>query len=88
MKFKIVAIVLCVFIVYIIGARIFNFAAFTLGEPSGTTIAPNFWDQIGKTVGDWLWSYRVIDVLAQAVLLFAAVIGASALFRSMRKEES
>jgi hypothetical protein len=87
MKYKIAAIFLCVFIVFMISVRIVDFSAFTLGEPAGSTIAPNLWDQIGKAVGDWLWSYRVIDVLAQAVLLFAAVIGASALFRSMRKEE-
>ena len=87
MKYKITAIFLCVLMVVIISIRVVDFAAFTLGEPAGSTIAPNLWDQIGKTVGDWLWSYRVIDVLAQAVLLFAAVIGASALFRSMRKEE-
>ncbi len=88
MKYKIAAALLSLIIIILIGVQLVDFTAFTIGTPSGPLFAPDTWEQIGQTVGSWLWSYRVFDVLVQVMLLLAAVIGASAMFRSMDKEAS
>ncbi|MHA1781364.1 MAG: hypothetical protein ACTSYL_10950 [Candidatus Thorarchaeota archaeon] len=88
MKYKIVAGLLSLIIIALIGIKLVDFTAFTIGAPAGPLIAPNLWEQIGNAVGSTLWSFRVIDVLIQATLLVAAVIGASAMFRSMKKEDA
>ncbi|MCF2136566.1 MAG: hypothetical protein K9W43_04920 [Candidatus Thorarchaeota archaeon] len=88
MKYKIVAGLLSLIMITLIGIKLVDFTAFTIGAPTGTLYAPTLWEQIGNAVGSTLWSFRVIDVLIQAILLVAAVIGASAMFRSLKKEEA
>ncbi|NHI82906.1 MAG: hypothetical protein EAX81_01195 [Candidatus Thorarchaeota archaeon] len=87
MKYKIAAAFLSVILLLIVGVSLLDLTAFELAAPGGTTFAINDWEGIGRMVGDWLWSYRSIDLLVQVTLLFAAVIGASAMFRTMRRNE-
>ncbi|MGQ4870913.1 MAG: hypothetical protein ACP6IT_03645 [Candidatus Thorarchaeota archaeon] len=88
MKYKIAAAILALIVLVLIVGQLTDFTAFAVGAPSGPLLSPELWEQIGQAVGTTLWSYRVIDVLVQVTLLLAAVVGASAMFRSMRKEES
>jgi len=88
MKHKIAAIILSVIMVLLIGVQLVDFAAFALSAPTEPLLNHADWDIIGQRVGELMWSYRVVDVLIQVTLLLAAVIGASAMFRSMRKEEN
>ncbi len=87
MKYKIAGALLSLIIIALIGVQLVDFTAFTIGFPAGPLLPSSWWEQIGQAVGSTLWSYRVIDVLIQATLLVAAVVGASAMFRSMRREE-
>lgn len=87
MKYKIAAAILSLVILWLVGATLLDITAFELAAPTGTTFAIIDWEGVGSAVGDWLWSYRSIDLLVQVTLLFAAVIGASAMFRAMRREE-
>lgn len=50
-------------------------------SPTGTAfiIVPS--DGILQAISDALWNQRVVDTLAQVVLLFVAAAGAAALFR-------
>jgi multisubunit Na+/H+ antiporter MnhB subunit len=88
MKHKIAAIILSIIMVLLIGVQLVDFTAFALSTPTESLLNPADWDIIGQRVGELMWSYRVVDVLVQVTLLLAAVIGASAMFRSMRKEEN
>jgi multisubunit Na+/H+ antiporter MnhB subunit len=81
MKYKIAAIILSIILVLLIGVNLIDFTAFTLGDPASSPLP------LHEAIADWLWSYRVVDVLVQVTLLFAAVLGASAMFRAMKKEE-
>lgn len=87
MKQRIAAIILSFLILVIIGAQLLDLTAFTLGSPSSTFPITD-WNQISEVLANWIWSYRVIDVMIQATLLLASVLGFSALFRTMKKEES
>ncbi len=84
MRYRAAAFLLSLVIVVLVGSRLVDFSIFSLGAPAGPLLSPDAWDQIGTTIGEWLWSFRVVDVLVQATLLLAAVVGASAMFRSMR----
>ena len=88
MKHKIAAIILSIIMVLLIGVQLVDFTAFALSTPTEPLLNPADWDIIGQRVGELMWSYRVVDVLIQVTLLLAAVIGASAMFRSMRTEEN
>lgn len=88
MKHKIAAIILSIILVLLIGVQLVDFTAFALSAPIEPLLNPGDWDIIGQRVGELMWSYRVVDVLIQVTLLLAAVIGASAMFRSMRREEN
>ena len=87
MRYKIAAVLLSLILLILVGINLLELTAFELAAPSGTTFDIVDWEGIGSTVGDWLWSYRSIDLLVQVTLLFAAVIGASAMFRIMRRDE-
>ncbi|TXT54902.1 MAG: hypothetical protein BAJATHORv1_50155 [Candidatus Thorarchaeota archaeon] len=90
MKHKIVAAVLSLVIIILVGYQLIDFSAFVLGTPAGGT-QPADLANAGQVLGvirDWISSYRAIDVLIQATLLLAAVMGVSALVRSMYMEES
>ncbi|MGY5862898.1 MAG: hypothetical protein RTU09_11055 [Candidatus Thorarchaeota archaeon] len=86
MKHKIAAIMLSVIMILLIGMQLMDFTAFPLSAPTELLLNPADWDIIGQRVGELMWSYRVVDVLIQVTLLLAGVIGASAMFRSMKKE--
>ncbi len=86
MRYRIAAILLGLLILLIIGVRLIDLAPFALGTPSVTYPIAD-WNQISEALADWIWSYRVIDVMVQATLLLASVLGFSALFRTLKKEE-
>ena len=80
MRYKIAAILLSSIAFLLIVGQLVDFTAFGFGLPSS---AP---DPV-TAMADWLWSYRTIDVLIQGTLLLAAVLGASAMFRSTTQED-
>ncbi len=86
MKHRIAAILLSLLMLVIIGAQLIDLTPFALGTPSSTFPIAD-WTQVSEALADWIWSYRVVDVMIQATLLLASVLGFSALFRTMRKEE-
>ncbi len=87
MKYKIFAFILAVVMIVIIGSQLIDFTAFIHGTPAGTLYDAGAWEEIGAAIADILWSYRAIDVLIQATLLLAAVMGASAMVRAYRRED-
>ena len=87
MKYKVFALILVVVMIVIIGSQLIDFTAFVHGTPAGTLYDAGAWEEIGDAIADILWSYRAIDVLIQATLLLAAVMGASAMVRAYRKGE-
>ncbi len=80
MRYKAAALFLSIIAMAMIAAHLLDFSVFPLGAPASSP------DPIAS-VADWLWSYRTIDVLIQGVLLLAAVMGASAMFRMRHTEE-
>lgn len=80
MKYKITAIIFSIIALLLIAVQLVDFSVFPLGPPASSP------DPIAA-VADWLWSYRTVDVLVQGVLLLAAVMGASAMFRMRHSGE-
>jgi hypothetical protein len=80
MKYKIAAIFLSAVALLLVMFQLLELPVFPFGTPSSSP------DPVAS-VADWLWSYRTIDVLIQGVLLLAAVMGASAMFRVRGAEE-
>ncbi|TFF84626.1 hypothetical protein EU524_00755 [Candidatus Thorarchaeota archaeon] len=80
MKYRIAAIFLSLTMLALVIIQLVDLPLFPFGTPSSSP------DPIAA-VADWLWSYRTVDVLIQGVLLLAAVMGASAMFRTRRPKE-
>ena len=80
MRYKIAAILLSGVAFVLIVGQLVDFTAFAFGVPSSDP------DPV-TAMADWLWSFRTIDVLIQGVLLLAAVMGASAMFRGTNSLE-
>jgi hypothetical protein len=80
MRYRIAALLLSGIAFVLIIGQLVDFTAFSLGLPSS---AP---DPV-TAMADWLWSYRTVDVLIQGILLLAAVMGASAMFRGTVEHE-
>ncbi len=87
MKYKIVSAILCILILILILPVILNFPLFQLGSPVTTIPVENF-GQIGHLLGEYLWTYRAPDVIAQAFIIFAASWGISALFRGSEEDST
>ena len=80
MRYKIAALVLGGLIFSLIIGQIVDLTPFLLGAPSQLPA------DVNQAVADWLGSFRAIDLLIQVTLLLAAVMAASAMFRSSRTE--
>jgi len=44
-------------------------------------------DRIGPETANFMWNYRALDLIAQALVLFGASVGCLALFREENGEE-
>ena len=88
MRYRAAAIIFLLILLYLIGLVLVDLAPFALGSPIGSTYDPNAWLEIEQAIRGILPFYRVPDLLIQATLILAAVIGASAMFRLSKKEES
>lgn len=44
-------------------------------------------DRIGPETANFMWNYRTLDLIAQALVLFGAAVGCLALFREESNEE-
>ena len=53
--------------------------------PGGTPLVVVPVDNIFQSISDALWGPRLVDTLAQVILLFVAAAGAAALFRLEKK---
>jgi multisubunit Na+/H+ antiporter MnhB subunit len=58
----------------------YEFPVFKYAEPP-TELVENETEIIGQKVSRFLWDYRVIDLIAQAFVLFAAAACCTALLR-------
>ncbi len=83
---KVAAALLSLVILLLVGVYLVDYTPFALGQPPGTTTAADAWRTTAELLAEWLWSYRVIDVLIQVTLLLTAVLGASAMFRVMHRD--
>jgi hypothetical protein len=81
MRYRLAALFLSAVILLLVAVQLLDMPVFPFGTPSSSP------DPVAA-VADWLWSYRTIDVLIQGVLLLAAVMGASAMFRMRGAKES
>lgn len=88
MRHKIVGLLLSVILFVIIAVQLVDFTPFTAGAPLGPLIDSGSWDAIRASLAEYLWSYRVFDVLIQAVLLLAAVMAASVMAREEARREN
>ncbi|MBN2227993.1 MAG: hypothetical protein JW779_00245 [Candidatus Thorarchaeota archaeon] len=80
MRYKIAALTLGVLILVLIIGQLIDYSTFSLALPLLDYIDAN------DAVAQWLGTYRAIDILAQVTLLLAAVMGASAMFRTAQRE--
>ena len=80
MRYKFAALLLGSLIFLLIIGQLMDLTPFPLGSPLLLPVDTN------QAVADWLGSYRAIDLLIQVTLLLAAVMAASAMFRSARTE--
>jgi len=80
MRYRIAALLMGAIIFLLVLGQLIDFSVFTLGSPLELPADTN------SAVADWLGSYRAIDLLVQVTLLLAAVMAASAMFRSSNSE--
>ena len=80
MRYRITALVLGILIFLLVIGQLVDLTPFLFGLPSQLPVDTN------QAVADWLGSFRAIDLLIQVTLLLAAVMAASAMFRSSRME--
>lgn len=71
-----------VFCYLIIG---FEFPAFDYASPSTELVEVS--KSIGQEVGSFLWTYRLIDLIAQAFVLFAATACCVAMLKPQEERE-
>lgn len=76
MRYRLAALLLGSLIFILIVVQLVDLSTFTLGSP------PELPTDTNSAVANWLGSYRAIDLLIQVTLLLAAVMAASAMFRS------
>jgi len=66
----------------------YDFPAFKYTDPDQPTkLVENKTEIIGQEVSQFLWNYRVIDLIAQAFVLFAAAACCVALLRIEEREK-
>jgi len=63
----------------------FEFPAFDYASPSTELVEVA--KSIGQKVGRFLWTYRLIDLIAQAFVLFAAAACCVAMLRPQEEKE-
>ena len=61
-----------------------DFPAFTLAGDNWVRV--NISDETGPQVARFMWSYRSLDLIAQALVLFGAAVGCLAILRREEKK--
>ena len=86
---KIEAAGLAVSLMAIIAAFIFisqtSFPSFTYAKGNWIKIRNS--ENIGSRTANFIWNYRYLDLLAQAIILFGAAAGCLAILREEREEK-
>ncbi|MFX0096225.1 MAG: hypothetical protein ACFE7E_00525 [Candidatus Hodarchaeota archaeon] len=85
-KFRLAGGILAIIFLYILIAELSTFVPFQYA-PGGTPLVSVPVDDISYEVSQALWNQRVIDILIQVMLLFAAAAGAAAMFRLAKRPE-
>ena len=62
-----------------------NFPAFTYATGNWIKIGTS--DNVGLGTANFIWNYRFLDLVAQAVVLFGAAVGCLAILREEKEEE-
>ena len=62
-----------------------NFPAFTYATEDWKKIGTS--DNVGLGTANFIWNYRFLDLVAQAVVLFGAAVGCLAILREEKEEE-
>ena len=62
-----------------------NFPAFTYATEDWIKIGTS--ENVGLGTANFIWNYRFLDLVAQAVVLFGAAVGCLAILREEKEEE-
>ena len=62
-----------------------NFPAFTYATEDWKKIETS--EDVGLGTANFIWNYRFLDLVAQAVVLFGAAVGCLAILREEKEEE-
>ncbi len=80
---------LAVSLMAIIAAFIFisqaSFPAFTYAKNDWIKVGTS--ENVGSEIANFMWNYRSLDLLAQAIILFGAAAGCLAILREEREEK-
>ncbi|MFX1486323.1 MAG: hypothetical protein ACFFBS_04425 [Promethearchaeota archaeon] len=85
-KFRVAGGILAFVFLYILITELSTFIPFEYA-PGGEPLVSVPVDDISYAVSQALWNQRVIDVLIQVMVLFAAAAGAAAMFRLAKRPE-
>ncbi|MHA1237708.1 MAG: hypothetical protein ACTSSJ_00440 [Candidatus Odinarchaeia archaeon] len=77
---KIIAAIFGIIFIYILITQLSTITAFQYA-PSNQPLVLVPFSSLLQYVSEWMWTQRLVDTLAQAIVLFAAAAAAAALFR-------